>query len=124
MAIIKTVLQNTVLQDTTNNKISQNLKAALFEYFRFKKGLFCLTELQLAYRDIEDFIAFKMPYYGLLSINRKNLIYSVKPAKCNKEAKFINFNINTLLARITSELAQAKIELNKLQLRSKTPNLC
>ena len=62
MAIIKTVLQNTVLQDTTNNKISQNLKAALFEYFRFKKGLFCLTELQLAYRDIEDFIAFKMPF--------------------------------------------------------------
>jgi hypothetical protein len=40
-------------------KDSTQIKAALFRYFRFYKNMHCVTETNVLYRDIEDFVAFK-----------------------------------------------------------------
>lgn len=40
-------------------KDSTQIKAALFRYFRFYKNMHCVSEINVLYRDIEDFVAFK-----------------------------------------------------------------
>lgn len=168
MAIIKECHQKDI------NLTSDKIKAALFEYFRFKKGLFCVSEAKLAYKDIDDFLGFKIgnshiynthcvevkisksdfladfsskekhknhainynyfyfcvsadlidfaseylkqnyPNYGLLSINESGQIYSILKAKFNKGG-FIATNkiLSSIVARMSSELASAKIKLIK-----------